>query len=390
MTKNKCFRKTTYLGPIIVLFLGLLVLTSPLQGAAEITHAQQPPIDIPQPGIPFEIPSDGTPVSLVPGEELILETPAGVTISLIVGKGVNISVIESTDLPAEAGTLPEEAYGIGLYLTIELTDSEVQVEATLSLPYDPATLPEGVAAEQLYFAFYNASTEEWQGVPSWVDTTNNVVYADTTHFSTWTILGTDQGPPIDIPQPGKPFEVPGNGSAVSLIPGENLILETPSGVSINLTVGESVSISINETTINPTGDLPANARSVGKYLQIEFNETDVEVEATISMPYTDGDLPPGVAEGQLYFAFYNASTGEWQGVPSWVDTTTNVVYANTTHFSTWTVLGEIESTEPTSPTTTLQQSFLWLDDDVRDGFLALATIFTLVLAVVAIINRRQK
>ncbi|MFX0125770.1 MAG: hypothetical protein ACFFAE_19265, partial [Candidatus Hodarchaeota archaeon] len=211
MNKNKQIKKRILLGTMIMFLLGVLIFTSPLQGTTAITQDQQPPIDIPQPGVPFEIPGDGTPVALIPGEELILETPAGVTIELMVGESITMSVIESTDLPVEAGALPENVHGIGLYLSIELNDSEAEVDATLSLPYAPATLPEGVAEEQLYFAFYNAVTGEWQGVPSWVDTVNNVVYANTTHFSTWTVLGIDQGPPIDIPQPDKPFDIPGNG-----------------------------------------------------------------------------------------------------------------------------------------------------------------------------------
>jgi hypothetical protein len=235
----------------------------------------------------------------------------------------------------------------------------------------------------LYFAFYDAATGEWRGVPSWVDTVEGKVYGITDHFSTWTVMSTPDGPPIDIPQPGKPFETPGNGSSVYLIPGERLILETPSGVSISLIVGESVNISIKETTINPAGELPANASSLGKYLEIELDDSEVEVEATLSMPYTDGDLPPGVAADQLYFAFYDATTGEWQGIPSWVDTAKKMVYANTTHFSTWTVLGS------TSPSTILPQLWL-LINNVKDGFLISFTVLSLFLAAVALINRRQK
>ncbi len=395
MNKNNQYKNQILLGTMVMFLLGVL-LFSTLQGTAVITEDQQPQIDIPQPDVPFEIPSDGTPVTLIPGEELILETPAGVTIELVVGEDVNISVVESTDLPAEAGAIPDEAYGIGLYLTIELNDSEVDVEATLSLPYDSSTLPEGVAEEQLYLAFYDEATSEWQSVPSWVDTNNGSVYGNTTHFSIWTVLGIDQGPPIDIPTPDIPFEIPGNGTLISLIPGEALILQTPSGVMVNLTVGEGVSISINETTINPAGELPAEASSLGTYLEIEFNETDVDVEATLAMPYTDGDLPLDVTEEQLYFAFYNAQTGEWQGIPSWVDTVGNVVYANTTHFSTWTVLGETESTDqttdqPTSSSTISPEPSLWLNfNNVKDGFLISFTVMSLFLFVIAVANRRQK
>ena len=195
LNKNKPLKKRILLGTIAMFLMGVLVFST-LQGTAVITEDSQYQNDIPQPGIPFEIPIDGTPVALIPGEELTLETPTGVNIELIVNESVNITVIESTDLPAEAGELPAEAYGIGLYLAIELNDSDVEMAATLSLPYDPATLPEGVAEEHLYFAFYDTLTDEWEGVPSWVDTNLGAVYGNTTHFSTWTVLGetesTDQ------------------------------------------------------------------------------------------------------------------------------------------------------------------------------------------------------
>ncbi|MFX0184760.1 MAG: hypothetical protein ACFE95_16885 [Candidatus Hodarchaeota archaeon] len=383
MNKNKQIKKQILLGTMIIFLLGVLIFNSPLQGIAVLTQDQQPPIDNPQPGVPFEIPNDGTPVELTPGEGLILETPAGVTIELMVGESVTISIIESTDLPAEAGTLPENAYGIGKYLSIELDNSEVEVDAIISMPYSEGELPEGVAEEQLYFAFYEAATGEWRGVPSWVDTANGIVYGSTGHFSTWTVISTPDGPPFDIPQPGKPFEIPGNGSSVYLIPGERLILETPAGVSISLTVGESVNISVKETDVNPAGVLPGNASSLGKYLEIELDDPDVAVEATLGMPYTDGEIPEGVAEEQLYFAFYDAATGEWRGVPSWVDTVNNMVYANTTHFSTWTVLGSTDSS------TILPQ--LWLIiNNVKDGFLISFTVLSLFLAAVALISRRQK
>jgi len=68
-------------------------------------------------------------------------------------------------------------------------------------------------------------------------------------------------------------------------------------------------------TINPASELPDNAASLGTYLDIELNET-TDVEATLSIPYLPEDLPTDVAEDALYFAFYDASTDKWEGVPS--------------------------------------------------------------------------
>ncbi|MFX0052343.1 MAG: hypothetical protein ACFFAJ_01130 [Candidatus Hodarchaeota archaeon] len=192
MNKTTYFSKKMFLGISLTVLLGFLLLTSPLQGTAEITQIQQQS-NRPQPGVPFDIPGNGASVYLIPGEKLILKTPSGVSVNLTVGEQVNISVLESNDLPEEVGALPEEAQGLGRYLSIELSDSEVDVAATIGMPYTEGKLPPGVVEEQLTFAFYDAATGEWRSVPSWVDTTKNVVYANTDHFSTWTVYAESTG-----------------------------------------------------------------------------------------------------------------------------------------------------------------------------------------------------
>jgi hypothetical protein len=379
MSKYKYFRNKSFFGAMSLVLLGLLILNAPLLGIASFDNTDQ---------VPTQVPTDGSPVTLEPGKSLSLETPSGVGINLVVGESVDISVIESSDLPAEAGELPAESYGLGLYLSIELSDPSVEVDATLSMPFDITSLPTDVAAEELAFAFYDAATGEWRGVPSWVDTAEGKVYGKTDHFSTWTVM---QNPPLPIPEmptPGVPFEVPTNGSPVELVPGEKLMLTTPSGVAINLTVGEGVTISINETTINPVGvELPEATPSLGVYLDIELNDS-VDVEATLAMPFSDGDLPPGVAKEQLQFAFYDAATGEWTGVPSWVEG--NTVYANTTHFSTWTVIASSDDGAEPSTTSARLTQWLGLDiENVKDGFVGLSLLFSLIF-VATLVRVRGK
>ena len=60
LNKNNQIKKQIILGAMVMFLLGVLVLGTSASTAV-ITQVQQPPIDIPQPGIPFEIPSDGTP-----------------------------------------------------------------------------------------------------------------------------------------------------------------------------------------------------------------------------------------------------------------------------------------------------------------------------------------
>jgi hypothetical protein len=349
----------------------------------------------PEPGIPYNMPTDGTPVTLIPGKQLTLTTSSGLGIDLIVGDGVTIRIIESYNLPPQITSISDDVYGLGLYLDIELNDSSVDINATLSFLYDPSSLPTNVDVKTLYFAFFNVTKGEWQSVLSWVDTLENKVYANITHFSTWTIMAQIQLPiPIfpDSPIPGIAFEIPTNGTPVELIPGENLILTTPSGVSINLSVGESVTISIKETNSNPEGNLPENTTSLGIFLEIELNDSSVSLDATLAIPYTDSQLPSGITEDQLYFAFYNVTTGNWQEVSSWVDRDNNIVLTSTTHFSTWTVIVPTDSSDTISDKSSSLNPFqsLWLNtQSIKEGFLAITLFFSVIFAV-ALVKYRGK
>ncbi len=59
---------------------------------------------------------------------------------------------------------------------------------TITLEYDPAQIPEGVAEEDLVVAVYNSGTGEWEYLPVTVDTENNTVTADVRHFTVFSIL----------------------------------------------------------------------------------------------------------------------------------------------------------------------------------------------------------
>jgi hypothetical protein len=58
---------------------------------------------------------------------------------------------------------------------------------TMSLNYDPATLPSGVSESTLYIAYWDGS--QWQKLTSTVDTAARTVTALVPHFSSFAVLG---------------------------------------------------------------------------------------------------------------------------------------------------------------------------------------------------------
>lgn len=68
--------------------------------------------------------------------------------------------------------------------------------------------------------------------------------------------------------------------------------------------------------------------------------TSIEGAVTIKLPYTDADVTTaGVSESDLNAAYWNDSAGDWEALPGVIDTENKVIIAQTTHFSTFGIVG---------------------------------------------------
>ena len=74
---------------------------------------------------------------------------------------------------------------------------------TFTWSYDPDTLPEGVAEEDLVLAYYDEVAGEWVELDCVVDTENDTITASVEHFTTFAIIGvvTPPPPPAPVPAP---------------------------------------------------------------------------------------------------------------------------------------------------------------------------------------------
>ena len=154
---------------------------------------------------------------------------------------------------------------------------------------------------------------------------------------------------FDIAQEEYQWQNSTNGEHLEVQAGAMNRIRTQNQNHIMLQVNQSAQICVNESTENPAGPLLAQTRAMIRYMSIELNQTRT-MNATMFHNFTNSDL----AEGNIYsysWAFFNESTGNWQYVYSWVETTHNgaALFCNTDHFSVWTILAPEPGPNPGTP-----------------------------------------
>jgi parallel beta-helix repeat protein len=134
-------------------------------------------------------------------ETIELDTPTGYNVRVEDESGFSLTFDEVTSegtTTVSTEVLPENdpAFEVaGKYHDVETTAIyEDQVE--VGMPYDEASLP--VPEEDLRIYHHDDDTGEWVDATSWVDVTNDIVYATVDHFSGF-VLGYERDPtPPDI------------------------------------------------------------------------------------------------------------------------------------------------------------------------------------------------
>lgn len=122
-----------------------------------------------------------------PDEVAVLEIAEGTTALTKDGEPleyIKIEVMPEEDWPEPpAGKSVVAAFGLGP------NGANFDPPLTMTVQYDLASLPEGVAEEDLVMAYYDSDTGQWQLLPCEVDTENNIVTAQVHHFTEFAILG---------------------------------------------------------------------------------------------------------------------------------------------------------------------------------------------------------
>jgi hypothetical protein len=293
---------------------------------------------------------NGSYVKLQSQQQYQIKLESKFQLNVSFGSDVDFSINESDTIPFQYSF--ENHNRFGNFWTLETNNSNVEVNATFGFPYDPASLPYDINPEQLRFYYFNTSLNQWQMSNSWTNTSENMIYSETNHFSTWTIFSENETTKPIEPKKDGLNEINANGTAMKIENGTTYRFKTQSGFELNLSLSVTAELKMNESLINKYQNFPSDKKGIGKYLELELNETGVTIQATLAYQISQSDIPEGLNPLQLKFAYFNTLTNQWQEQESWVDDLGSDKYminTNTSHFSTWTIIGsETQTTSSTS------------------------------------------
>ncbi len=210
------------------------------------------------------------------------------------------------------------------------------------------------------WAYLNEDTNEWVPVQSQYE--NGFVYANTDHFSVWTVLSTLPGPNnVDVEQKF-------NGKVKA---NETNQFKFQNNFQFNFQANNTMEVDIEcDTDAAPEKTMEMNMNTSEQIrLQIRVNGSNSELGLTNGStirtqnqynykflegavfnfssngtePFT-AQLRYEVGEQNCTWAYYDEGTGEFVMVQSWVEN--GYVIADTDHFSIWTILtiSEVEDT----------------------------------------------
>jgi hypothetical protein len=154
-------------------------------------------LDINAPGLEKSFRIDATGKVL----ETIDVTYSDGTLNLYIAKGTvvldkygkSLRVMEIAIAGSPPG-LPGGTYCVGSAYTFLPGGTTFDPPMTLTWSYDPNTLPDGTSEEKLFVAYYDESIGRWSSLGGVVDTLNNTVTAEVSHFTTFALLGMETRP----------------------------------------------------------------------------------------------------------------------------------------------------------------------------------------------------
>jgi hypothetical protein len=126
--------------------------------------------------------SDGT---------LNLYIPKGTVVLDKYGKPLRVMEIAVTGSPPG---IPGRTYCVSPAYTLLPGGTTFDPPMTLTWSYDPDTLPDEAHEEELFVAYYDESIGRWSSLGGVVDTLNNTVTAEVSHFTTFALLGMETRP----------------------------------------------------------------------------------------------------------------------------------------------------------------------------------------------------
>lgn len=308
--------------------------------------------------------TQNTPPVDVPGNSSKIQIQAGnlTQIRLQDQLQLNLSVQEQAELTINisdsnpGGELPAYTHQFKNFYQFELNTSTM-MQATFQMTFNKSDLPADATPQMLIWAYFNTNTNQWEYVYSWLNENNDTIMTQTSHFSTWTVLINYQDNKSIDPKKDSMNEINANGSSFKLENGNTYRFRTQSGFELNVSLGTTAELKINESNMYQYQYqyLNSSQKSIGKMLQLDLNQSGVTIQATLAYKIASSDVPADVDPFKLQFAYLDEANNQWKIQNSWVEDIGSgyyMVYAETDHFSTWSIVGSVATATDSSSSVT--------------------------------------
>jgi hypothetical protein len=312
--------------------------------------------------------------------KLELEAEAGTTLN-----NADMSVIQHIENPSGLVENPEGAEAsaaafVEINAPVELRDAleAGEISIVVTVKYDPAELPAGTNESTLKLYSWSTDLGIWEEVEdSVVDTVSKTITGTLHHLSTYGVFGSQTPSTPDIPSGGfggaapigkltpKGFSVttPLDISGLGIIQSDASLKTTDGQVTLKITSGTKLvnkyGVPLSVLTAETVTDPPAAPEGHALMAAYSFGPegSTFDPALNISINYDPTKLPEGVAEKDLYIAYFDGQG--WLALKSTVNPSSKTVSANINHFSNYALMGEIDTSEPiptpTEPTPTPTQ-----------------------------------
>jgi len=143
-------------------------------------------------------------------------------------------------------------------------------------------------------------------------------------------------------------------------------------------ISETATICIkNVTAPAGVGPLPETYKVLGSYIQITADPSDVAMNLTIRLYYTDEQLSElGLDENSLKILYWNETSNDWAVIDTQINTAEHYVWATVTHLSIWALAGQ------TSPA-------LWEQPWFLASIIIIVAVVLIGIAVVFLKRKKQ-
>jgi hypothetical protein len=108
---------------------------------------------------------------------------------------ISIAVKNMSVPPSGGENPPSDFKFLGRYVEIQCDPSDATIQATIRFYYtDDQLKAAGVDESSLKVFYWNSTSSQWEEYPSTINTAENYVEINVTHFSIWTLMGQPPSP----------------------------------------------------------------------------------------------------------------------------------------------------------------------------------------------------